>query len=92
MKQKDQITYQQFKEIEELVESATLASTKESAKSYINQLRAKIGLFSPPAILIFGDLLGEVEAASGQVKNKEHWIDAAKLSLYKLNSFAAKGE
>lgn len=90
MEQIYQITRQQFKEIEELVESATLSSTKESAKNYIAELKTKRRWLTPPANFIFDELVSEVKVASGQVKDKEHWTQAALMSLYKLGSFVEK--
>ncbi|URJ45470.3 hypothetical protein MF628_005299 [Paenibacillus polymyxa] len=36
--------------------------------------------------LIVGELVAYTKTASGQVKDKEHWIRAVNQSLYKLNS------
>jgi hypothetical protein len=76
-----------LEEIKDHVRYAITASDKKSAEPYIEKLRFKSRDFKPPASDIFGYLIGEVVAASGRVKNKEHWISCAERSISKLKRY-----
>jgi hypothetical protein len=77
-------------EIRKLVEQVIYSNSKSDAKPYITRLEfaashAKSGLNS-----YFSGKLSEVvsyaKEASGQVKNKEHWISCMESSWYVLES------
>ncbi len=84
-----------IEEVRDLADRATSAWSKADAKPYIqrlNMLRYEASLnpetaLEPYASKVFGDLLCSVEAASGRVRDKEHWMRIVEQDLYKLEVF-----
>lgn len=89
MEHKRKLTDEEISEIEVLVSKAINAWNKEQAHPFIEQLefiKRTIDVAAPQSN-IFAELVAYVKTASGQVKEKEHWINAVKQSLYKLKMF-----
>ncbi|MDR9857314.1 hypothetical protein RJP21_27335 [Paenibacillus sp. VCA1] len=87
MESKRKITDEELGEIEGLVNKAIMAINKEAAVPFIRRLEFMTETLSiqAPQKNIFAELVAYTKAASGQVKEKEHWISAVNQSLYKLN-------
>ncbi|QNR65304.1 hypothetical protein IAQ67_15500 [Paenibacillus peoriae] len=88
MHTKRNLTIEEFQEIKELVNKAIYAINKEAANPFIKRLefmRVTLTIGAPQSNIV-GELVAYTKAASGQVKDKEHWIRAVNQSLYKLNS------
>lgn len=86
MESKGKLTVKEFEEIKVLVDKAITASNKMTAEPYIKRLDfmgRTLNIESYKRI-VFGELVSYVSTASGQVKNKEHWIDAVNQSIFKL--------
>ncbi len=86
MENERRLTSEEYEKIEMLVNGAIMAGNKKEANTYINRLEfmkgtLKIGTNSS---YILSELIAYTKDASGQVSEKEHWIGAVKLSLYKL--------
>ncbi|CCC86413.1 MULTISPECIES: hypothetical protein [Paenibacillus] len=82
------LTFEEFQEIEKLVNKAIYALNKEAADPFIKRLefmRVTLNIGAPQSNIV-GELVAYTKAASGQVKDKEHWIRAVNQSLYKLKS------
>lgn len=81
-----------IEEVKTLVDHAVSARNKAEAKPYIQRLgmlrfRANINpttALDPYTSKVFSDLLASVEAASGQVRDKQHWLSFVDQDLYKL--------
>lgn len=89
MESKRKLTDEELGEIEGLVNKAITAINKEAAAPFIKRLefiRVTLTIEAPQNI-IFAELVAYTKAASGQVKEKEHWIRAVNQSLYKLSNF-----
>jgi len=73
-------------EIERLVECAITASSKALAIPYIKRLEfmQESKYLEAYTGYVFSELISSVKTASGQVKEKEHWVSSVKTCLYKL--------
>jgi len=91
----EKLTAQEFKEIERLVSCATSAWTKKDAEQHIKRLKFMCGTngakLEPYARNVFRELIGSVQAASGKVREKDHWLGVVDQDLYKLIRFAEDG-
>ena len=85
------LTIIEFEEIMALVEKALYASNKKSAEQYIKRLYFMKGTLNiePKELIIYGELVSYVSAASGQVRDKRHWINAINQSVFKLKPSGA---
>lgn len=86
MESKGKLTVKEFEEIKVLVDKAITASNKMTAEPYIKRLdfMGRTLNIEPYKRIVFGELVSYVSTASGQVRNKEHWIDAVNQSIFKL--------
>lgn len=77
---------QERNKLKELVDDAFWASTKADAKKYISSLESQAGLLranlTPYAYGKLQEVLAACITGSGQVRDKEHWINRAKTSWY----------
>lgn len=89
MESKREFTSEEISEIEMLVNKAIAASNKEIAKPFINRLEFMHSTLNieAPKDNIFAELVAYVKVASGQVQEKQHWVNAVNQSLYKLKTF-----
>lgn len=89
MENERKLTCEEFAEIKRLVNEAIMARNKKMASTYINRLELmKSTLEIKPNIRnILAELIAYVKEASGQVREKEHWVSAVNQSLYKLKTF-----
>lgn len=87
MNLKRKLTIEEFREIEGLVNKAITAINKETATPFIKRLEfmGETLTIEAPQSIIFAELVAYTKAASGQVKDKEHWISAVNQSLFKLS-------
>jgi hypothetical protein len=83
MESTERLTVKEFGEIKALVDKAITASNKMTAGPYIKRLEfmEKTLNIEPYKRIVFGELVSYVSTASGQVRNKEHWIDAVNQSI-----------
>ncbi|WP_313755966.1 hypothetical protein [Tissierella sp.] len=90
MKNIGHLTGKEFEEIKMLTDKAVSANNKKSAESFINRLdfMQRTLDIEPYKRNVITELVSYVIAASGQVRGKEHWMDAVNQSLFKLESFA----
>jgi hypothetical protein len=76
--------------IRELIELVVHASTKASAKPYLGRLNFAISNVKPKLDPYFAGKLSEAAdyaaEASGQVRNKDHWISCMEQSWYVVES------
>ena len=88
------LTSEEFAEIETLVLKATTAPNKKTAIPFINRLEfmQRTVDIQPYARLVFSELVSSVKTASGQIREKEHWLYAVNQSLYKLGALSEKPE
>lgn len=88
------LTSEEFKEIESLVQKAVSTSNKKSAKPFIDRLNFMKNTVNiqPYERIVFGELVSYTTAASGQVRDKQHWMNAVNQSLYKLEPLPEEGE
>ncbi|BFH60322.1 hypothetical protein [Paenibacillus azoreducens] len=93
MESKRKLTNEECREIEGLINNAITAINKEAAAPFIKRLEfmRETLTIEAPQKNIFAELVAYTKAASGQVKEKEHWISAVNQSLYKLNFFEYYG-
>lgn len=82
MKNIGHLTGKEFEEIKMLADKAVSANNKKSAESFINRLDFM------QRTLDIEPYKRNVLAATGQVRDKEHWMDAVNQSLFKLEPFA----
>lgn len=87
---KEKLSIEEYEEIKQLVDSAIYASNKKEAQKYINNIKSYRYNLCGNANNILGELIGYVEAASGRVTNKEHWIDCVKNRLYVLGGYGVE--
>lgn len=89
---RDKLTREEYEQIKDAMYCAFSAPNKKEAKRYIN----KIHSFSYDLIGSARNILSEVESyaaqALGRARDKEHWVECAKSSLYKLEFFATERE
>jgi hypothetical protein len=83
-----------IRNLKELLDSATLAPTKKDAKVPLRQLefaaaRVRGDVDSYPYQKL-SEAIDYASAASGQVKNKEHWIECMESSWYVFEGHARK--
>nr|WP_312577727.1 hypothetical protein [Sedimentibacter sp.] len=86
MGNEEKLTGKEFEEIKMLVDKATTASNKKTAEPFIKRLdfmRRTLNI-EPYKRIVFGELVSYVSTASGQVKDKAHWMGAVNQSLFKL--------
>jgi hypothetical protein len=80
----------QLENVRELIELVIHASTKADAKPYIKRLDFAVSNFKPKLDPYFAGKLSEAatyaKEASGQVRNKEHWISCMEDSWYVFES------
>lgn len=88
------LTSEEFEKIESLVQQAVNAVNKKEAKPLIDRLNFMKNTLSmqPYERIVFGELISYTSAASGQVRDKQHWINAINQSLYKLKPLSGEGE
>lgn len=81
-----ELTDQKIEEVRMLANKAIKANNKKLAEPYINRLDfMKMTLdIEPYKKSVLSELISCVRAASGQVRDKEHWIDAVNQNLFKL--------
>lgn len=86
MGNEEKLTGKEFEEIKMLVDKATIASNKKTAEPFINRLdfMRRTLTIEPYKRIVFAELVSYVSAASGQVRDKEHWMNAVNQSLFKL--------
>ncbi|MDT3698371.1 MAG: hypothetical protein RO469_02990 [Thermincola sp.] len=80
------LTGKEFEEIKILADKAINANNKKSAEPFINRLdfmQRNLDI-EPHKRNVLAELVSYVSAASGQVKDKEHWMGAVNQSLFKL--------
>lgn len=89
MKNIGHLTGKEFEEIKMLADKAVSANNKKSAESFIKRLdfMQRTLDIEPYKRNVLAELVSYVLAASGQVSDKEHWIDAVNQSLFKLEPF-----
>lgn len=89
---REKLTREEYEQIKDAMYFAFSAPNKKEAKRYID----KIHSFSYDLIGSARNILSEVESyaaqASGRARDKEHWAECAKSSLYKLEFFATERE
>lgn len=83
---KEKLTLQEYQEIKQLVDNALYAPNKKEAQKYITQIQSYRYNLCGNADNILSELISYAESASGQVKDKQHWIDCVKNRLYVLGS------
>lgn len=90
----EKLTNEEFEKIESLVQRAVNASNKKEAKPFIDRLSFMKNTLNmqPYKRIVFGELVSYTTAASGQVRDKQHWLNAVNQSLYKLQPFPGEGE
>ncbi|SHE90015.1 hypothetical protein SAMN02745784_02164 [Tissierella praeacuta DSM 18095] len=90
MKNIGHLTGKEFEEIKMLADKAVSANNKKSAESFINRLdfMQRTLDIEPYKRNVLAELVSYVLAATGQVRDKEHWMDAVNQSLFKLEPFA----
>jgi hypothetical protein len=88
MQDRIKLSDEEMAKIEALVQKAITANNKKSATIYINQLELIQSTtdMEPYMKGVFCELVSYVKTASGQVREKEHWIQAVNQSIYKLKS------
>lgn len=90
----EKLTTEEFEKIESLVQRAVNASNKKESKAFIDRLNFMKNTLNmqPYERIVFGEIVSYTTAASGQVRNKQHWLNAVNQSLYKLKPFPGEGE
>lgn len=89
-----------IEKIRDLVDRATSARNKAEAKPYIQRLRMlcfsanlnRDTRLDPYTSGVFSSLLSSLEAASGQVRNKNHWMGCVEQDIYKLETICGLGK
>lgn len=78
-----------FEEIKQLVNKAVSASSKKAAEPYIKRLEfiSNFGGYVGSANNILGELVASVKTASGNVADKNRYLDFVWCDLYKLEDF-----
>lgn len=86
---KTRIEKEKFEGIKQLVEKATSAYSKKSADSYIKRLEfiSNSGGYVGSANNILGELVSSVKSASGNVADKNRYLNFVWYDLYKLEDF-----
>ncbi len=81
-----QLTGKEFEEIKMLADKAVSANNKKSAEPFIKRLdfMQRTLDIEPYKRYVLVELVSNVSAASGRVRDKEHWIGAVNQSLFKL--------
>lgn len=87
---KDKLTLEEYKEINQLVDSAICAPNKTEAQKYINELQSYSYSLDGRANNILSELIGYVQDASGRVTDKERRIDSVKSKLYVLKRYGVE--
>ena len=87
---KEKLTMEEYKEIEQLVESALNMPNKREAEKYINKIESYGYDLYGNASNILSELVGYVKDASGSVADKERRVYFAKSKLYILGSHGVK--
>lgn len=85
------LTQAEFDKIELLFNQATTAHTKADAKPYMDRLEFAVNQL-PYEIagnvrIMASELASATKSATGQARQKDHWLSVATQLLYKLHSF-----
>ncbi|WP_425803413.1 hypothetical protein ACHOLT_17880 [Desulfitobacterium sp. Sab5] len=86
MRNGGRLTGKEFEEIKMLADKAVSAHNKKSAEPFIKRLdfmRRTLDI-EPYKRYVLAELVFNVSAASGRVRDREHWIGAVNQSLFKL--------
>ncbi|EHQ88696.1 hypothetical protein [Desulfosporosinus youngiae] len=88
MRNGGQLTGKEFEEIKMLADKAVSAHNKKSADPFIKRLdfMQRTLDIEPYKRYVLAELVSNVSAAAGRVRDKDHWIDAVNQSLFKLKS------
>ena len=88
------LTSGEFDKIESLVQQAVNANNKKEAKPFIDRLNFMKNTMNmqPYERIVFGELVSYTTTASGQVRDKQHWLNAVNQSLYKLKPLYGEGD
>ncbi|EHL04716.1 hypothetical protein HMPREF0322_04617 [Desulfitobacterium hafniense DP7] len=86
MESGEKLTGEEFEEIKMLTNKAVSANNKKSAQVFVNRLdfMKRTLDIEPYKRIVLAELVSYVIAASGQVKDKGHWMGAVNQSLFKL--------
>ncbi|WP_369283973.1 hypothetical protein [Oscillibacter sp. GMB15532] len=90
----EKLTTEEFEKIESLVQRAVNASNKKEAKPFIDRLNFMKNTLTmqPYERIVYSELVSYTTAASGQVRDKQHWLNAVNQSLYKLKPLYGEGD
>ena len=88
------LTREEFAKIESLFGKATTAHNKNSAKPSIDELqhlsnRLRYEILGNVHFML-SELISSIISASGQVREKAHWLSVAQQLLYKLENFGVE--
>lgn len=88
------LTSEEFEKIESLVQQAVNANNKKEAKPFRDRLNFMKNALTmqPYERIVFSELVAYTTAASGQVRDKQHWLNAVNQSLYKLKPLYEEGK
>lgn len=86
MRNGGQLTGKEFEEIKMLAYKVVSANNKKSAEPFVNRLdfMQRTLDIEPYKRNVLAELVSYVSAASGRVRDKEHWMSAVNQSLFKL--------
>ncbi|MHB8075661.1 hypothetical protein [Desulfosporosinus fructosivorans] len=86
MRNGGRLTGEEFEEIKMLADKAVSANNKKLAEPFRNRLdfMQRTLDIEPYKRNVLAELVSYVSAASGQVRDKEHWMGAVNQSLFKL--------
>ena len=88
------LTQTEYNEIELLVNHAISAYSKKEASKQLSRLRFMANTLdlAPNIHYMFSELIGYTDAATGRVREKDHWVSAARSALYKMKSYGLRRE
>lgn len=89
---KEKLTYEEYKEIEQLVEYALNSPNKNDAQRYINKIQSYGYSLCGNANYILSELICYVKDASGRVADKERRIYSAKSKLCELEGYGVESQ
>ncbi|MCC8019180.1 MAG: hypothetical protein LIO85_05350 [Rikenellaceae bacterium] len=92
MEPKDKISKQQFEEIKDLFDRVIWSSSKKVVEADIAKLRFKSYGLSISAKRLFRDVVDYATTASGQPRDKQHWVSCAESSLWRFEMDAVSRE
>lgn len=86
MRNGGRLTGKEFEEIKLLANKAVSANNRKSAEPFLNRLDFKKRTLDiePYKRNVLAELVSYVSAATGQVRDKRHWMDVVNQSLFKL--------